>query len=1174
MNRESEKVMDSIDIFTWDDNFNTGIPKIDEQHKKLVKLINTLASHIAIQSNSPELSLVFDELSDYAIYHFQTEEEIWHKYLPDDHLESTHKKAHSNFLTNILKLKEEKKTNLSESLTEDVLGFLIRWLASHILEDDRHIAMVILAVQSGMPLESAKTYAKEQMIASTGVYIDVIHSVFSNLSTNTSHLNRELAKHKRIEAELVQSRNEIAERENAFRTLVENTPDTIARYDRNCRRIYVNPVLVSQIGKPFDAIIGTTPAESAQPQMLAYEEIIKEVLKYGQPDTFLLKWQNISGEDIYSDLRLIPECDSEGNIVSVLGIGTDITKRIKAEHDLRNEFEKNSILLRNASDGIHILDAQGNIIEVSDSFCDLLGYQRSEVIGMNVSHWDAKFNEAELNERLKQIHLEQKRSQFETSHLRKDGTILEVEVSTFPLELDCKPVMFCSSRDITERKQAEIALQQQNQFSEDIIDSLPGIFYMADLQGNFVRVNSQFEEVTGYSKNELDSMNVLCLFDEQDSFLLMQKAQEVFENGNAEAEIELLTRAKRKLPYYFTGRRTSINNRLYVVGIGTDITEQRKSKERIVKLANFDQLTGLPNRILLNDHFRYAINLAQRSGESLAVMFIDLDHFKDINDTLGHSIGDQVLMEVSSRLKSALREEDTLSRQGGDEFILILPGADADGAALVATKLIEIISQPFLVETNELIVTPSIGIAIYPHDGETQELLSKNADAAMYHVKHEGRNNFHFYSPEMQAQSERNLKMANALRHALVRNEFQVHYQPQLSLQDGHIVGVEALLRWQHPELGMISPAEFIPIAENNGQIIPIGEWVLRTATRQLKGWMDEGLSPMMMAVNLSAVQFRQKDLCKLVTRILDDVKLPYQYLELELTEAATMDNPHAAIAMMDKLHEHGIRLSIDDFGTGYSSLSYLKQFNVYKLKIDQSFVRDISNDRDDKAIVTAIINMASSLGMQTIAEGVETANQLAFLRMQGCNEAQGYYFSKPLTKEEFETFARKRYVTDGSSNSVIGRQIIDANETAIEGQFPENNIDETLFAGLRELAASAFPKHCRNCGRQYRDSTEFLAATQPLRANSSGLRQSHDDDDQVIVELFRNCVCGSTLLESFWNRRDLSEDGIKRRMKFRDMADKLGALGYPAEAARDELLKLMHGQAYDMPNLAKRKTP
>ena len=445
-----------------------------------------------------------------------------------------------------------------------------------------------------------------------------------------------------------------------------------------------------------------------------------------------------------------------------------------------------------------------------------------------------------------------------------------------------------------------------------------------------------------------------------------------------------------------------------VVATMHDITERKLANERIERLAHFDQLTGLPNRTLLDDRFRYALSLAQRSGETLAVMFLDLDHFKDINDTLGHHVGDQVLMEVARRLKSSLREEDTLSRQGGDEYILILPGTDADGAALVASKLIEVVAQPCQIEQHELIVTPSVGIAIYPPDGESLELLSKNADTAMYRAKREGRNGFRFYTPEMQTHSARNLKLANGLRHALERHELQLHYQPQLSLEDGHIVGVEALLRWEHPEMGMVSPAEFIPIAESTGQIIQIGEWVLRTAARQLKGWMDGGIPPMIMAVNLSAVQFRQNGLPELVNRILDEEKLPHHFLDLELTEAAAMDNPRAAISVMDKLHERGIRMSIDDFGTGYSSLSYLKQFNVYKLKIDQSFVRDITDDPEDRAIVAAIINMASSLGLQTIAEGVETASQLNFLRLQGCNEVQGYYFSKPLTAKQFEAFAAK----------------------------------------------------------------------------------------------------------------------------------------------------------------------
>jgi EAL domain-containing protein (putative c-di-GMP-specific phosphodiesterase class I) len=323
----------------------------------------------------------------------------------------------------------------------------------------------------------------------------------------------------------------------------------------------------------------------------------------------------------------------------------------------------------------------------------------------------------------------------------------------------------------------------------------------------------------------------------------------------------------------------------------------------------------------------------------------------------------------------------------------------------VAEKLLETVAQHCQIEQHELVITPSIGIAMYPDDGEDFDTLSKCADVAMYRAKRDGRNNYRFFTQEMQTHSTRTLQLENALRHALKRDQLYLHYQPQMSLQDGRIIGAEALLRWQHPEFGMVSPAEFIPIAESSGQILQIGEWVLRTAAHQMKSWMDSGLEPMIIGVNLSAVQFRHPNLPELVTQILDSVKLPPQYLELELTEGVAMDDPLGAIAVMDSLHERGIRMSIDDFGTGYSSLSYLKRFRVYKLKIDQSFVRDITDDPEDKAIVSAIISLASSLGLQTIAEGVETEGQLAFLREQGCNEVQGYYFSKPLPAEKFEAF-------------------------------------------------------------------------------------------------------------------------------------------------------------------------
>ena len=566
--------------------------------------------------------------------------------------------------------------------------------------------------------------------------------------------------------------------------------------------------------------------------------------------------------------------------------------------------------------------------------------------------------------------------------------------------------MLCTIQDITARKQAEDALVKLSL----AIEQSPESIVITDLEGNIEYVNNTFTSVTGYSLNEVLGKNPRILQSGKTPQVTYAVMWALLSRGKQWSG-ELINRNKDGREYLesvvISPVRQADGRITNYVAVKTDITDKRQAEERIERLAHFDQLTDLPNRILLNDRFKFSLSLAQRNDEPVAVMFLDLDHFKNINDTLGHSIGDQLLMEIAKRLKSSLREQDTVSRLGGDEFILILPDTDADSAAHVAIKLIEAVSRPFQIRNHELITTPSIGIAIYPNDGEDLETLSKNADAAMYRVKQGSRNDFCFFTQEMQEHSMRRLQLSNALRHALAHHELQLHYQPQVSIEDGHIVGAEALLRWQHPELGMISPAEFIPIAEDSGLIIKIGEWVLRTAAVQLKSWMDSGLPPMLMAVNLSAVQFRQANITEVITGILDEVGLPHEYLELELTEAAAMDDPKAAIAVMDKLLEQGIRMSIDDFGTGYSSLSYLKKFSVYKLKIDQSFVQNITDDPDDKAIVTAIISMASSLGMHTIAEGVETAGQLDYLRLQGCNDAQGYYFSKPLTAEKFASFAK-----------------------------------------------------------------------------------------------------------------------------------------------------------------------
>jgi len=685
---------------------------------------------------------------------------------------------------------------------------------------------------------------------------------------------------------------------------------------------------------------------------------------------------------------------------------------------LENKQTDQDIVLRlqNAIDmlpsPIFIKDGDGRYIFCNRAFENFIGVTRSRIIGNTVydiapAELASTYEKADL-----ELIAQGGKQSYEADVRYADGTHHEVIFfkSVFYNTEGKTDGISGVMLDITERKRLEEDLREGETLFRTLTDNaLVGIDIIQDNQ--FSYVNPAFAKVFGYSQSELIGASPSVLVHPDDRELVAEQMRRRTSGELPNMHYEFRGKHKNGDTRYIEvfSVKVSLNGRPAIMANLLDITERKQAEERIDRLAHFDQLTGLPNRNLLNDHFKYAISLAQRSGESLAVMFIDLDHFKDINDILGHSIGDQILIEVARRLKAVLRDEDSLSRQGGDEYVVILPRSDADSAALVASKLIEAITQPCHIEQHELIVTPSIGIAIYPNDGSNMETLSKNADTAMYRAKQEGRNGFRFYSPEMQLQSARNLQLANALRHALAQNELALHYQPQVSIQDGRIVGAEALLRWQHPELGMISPVEFIPIAEDTGQIIQIGEWVLHTASKQLKDWLDSGLPPITMAVNLSAVQFRQNHFPETITRILDEVNLPHQYLELELTEAVAMDDPRAAIEVMNKLHERGIRMSIDDFGTGYSSLSYLKKFKVYKLKIDQSFVRDLTDDPEDKAIVTAIIHMAASLGMQTIAEGVETASQLSFLRLQGCNEVQGYYFSKPLTAEQFEEFARKR---------------------------------------------------------------------------------------------------------------------------------------------------------------------
>ncbi|MDB5762137.1 MAG: hypothetical protein JWQ21_1132 [Herminiimonas sp.] len=434
------------------------------------------------------------------------------------------------------------------------------------------------------------------------------------------------------------------------------------------------------------------------------------------------------------------------------------------------------------------------------------------------------------------------------------------------------------------------------------------------------------------------------------------------------------------------------------------------SEQHMLHLATHDALTGLPNRNLLQDRIQQALIQARRNKSRSAVLFVDLDRFKTINDSLGHEVGDLLLKEVAARLVSGVRSEDTVARQGGDEFIILLPDIlHAQSAGIVAQTLLADLMAPYQINGKQLRTSASIGIAVFPDDGEDVETLLKNSDTAMYHAKMAGRNNCQFFAPAMNQQAEEKHSLGTDLHHALERNELLLHFQPIVDINSGKIAGMEALLRWQHPEQGMIPPLKFIPLAEETGLIVPIGEWVLRSACKHLKEWQDQDYDVCRVAINLSSIQFRQKNLVETIARILDETGADPHLIELEITESLLMKNTDEVVETLRKLSDMGLEISIDDFGTGYSSLNYLKRFPIDTLKIDRSFVTDIASDPDDATIVRAIIALAHSLHMKVIAEGVEDAAQLEFLREHACDEYQGYYFSKPVPASEMAAKLHKR---------------------------------------------------------------------------------------------------------------------------------------------------------------------
>ncbi len=543
--------------------------------------------------------------------------------------------------------------------------------------------------------------------------------------------------------------------------------------------------------------------------------------------------------------------------------------------------------------------------------------------------------------------------------------------------------------------------EQEARFLATMDAAQVGIFVVQDRL--FKYVNPCFLRLFGFAAEELvDRKGPLDLIiPEQHPFVLDQMQLRAAGISGQNYELTAVHQNGSTFPVQILGAPSSFGGRPASVGTLLDLSAQKAAERRIRELADFDPLTGLPNRRLLRDRFAQLLAAAEREESEIAVIFLDLDHFKRINDSLGHSVGDDLLCEVSGRLAAAVRRIDTLARLGGDEFIFALPGIHAAAAAEVARRLLEVCITPFVVGGHELTITPSLGISVFPQDGRDLETLLKNADAAMYKAKEVGRNTFQFYASEMNTATLERLLMESNLRRALNQKEFVLHYQPLVSLQSGLIIGVEALIRWRHPDLGMIMPDRFIHVAEETGLINSIGDWVLCEACRQAQSWCEAGLPALTMAVNVAPVQFRQAGFIEVVAGALAASGLEAGRLELEVTERTVMHDADINLGTLSALHRMGVELSLDDFCTGYSSLAYLKRFPVGKLKIDRSFVNDLEVDSDYRAIASTIVSMGRNLRLTVLAEGVENFEQLALLRKMGCDMAQGFHFSRALPADE-----------------------------------------------------------------------------------------------------------------------------------------------------------------------------
>lgn len=807
-----------------------------------------------------------------------------------------------------------------------------------------------------------------------------------------------------------QAEQNLRESEQRFRGLFEKSPVSMAY-------VHFNGDLIS-LNEQFSAVFGYTAEDL--PNIQQWFEQVHPDPEYRElvSHHWLKKVSEArEGNHHISAYEYSVVCkQGEEKLVRASGVTTeqgflaileDVTGQRKASEALKESAETYFGVITTSLDGFWVVDMEGNLLDVNEAYVNMSGYSREELMDLDINDLDVLETPEDTADRMRRI-VEQGSMTFLTKHRRKNGSHFDVEIRTSHWS-GSGGRFFVFLRDVTERKQNEDQLRQ----AAAVFDNTTEGVMITDPEGQIQRVNAAFCRLTGYSENEVVGQNSKVLQSgRHDQAFYAEMWRSISEKGWWQGEI--WNRRKDGSTYPELLSVSSVKDEeggvTHYVGVFADISQLKESEQKLAYLAHHDMLTGLPNRLMLQSRLAQSLALAKRNNTRLALLLLDLDRFKNVNDSFGHAAGDELLQQVSTLLRERVRQVDMVCRMGGDEFALLLEDIHhIEDAGVVANEIINLLAKSWSLSNGcDVVIGASVGISIFPSQSQDAEELLQHADAALYRAKGEGRGRFHYFTDELTREARNRLELEARLIHGLARDEFVVYYQPQIDISTEELVGAEALVRWNDPERGLIPPVHFIPLAEQTGFINEIGLFVLKQACLQLKAWIDMGYKPISLGVNLSAVQLRHSDLLHTITTVLENSGLPAKYLELEITESALMEREQESIALLKRLRELGVRVAIDDFGTGYSSLSYLKKFPLDVLKIDKSFVDDIPHDKDDMVIASTIVAMGHSLGLKVLAEGVETPEQLEFLNSKNCHYYQGYLTSPPVPADQFERFLHK----------------------------------------------------------------------------------------------------------------------------------------------------------------------